>query len=127
MMWLMLMSKVIRPGVIHVSRVEPARVQHEWIKTSRMSISKIWKKLKEKKQLNRCALIMMKLNDSHMEKRVIMLFNDFYGAARDCCLENENKGKIVFQKIPTMETRNFHVIKLNSFVYALRWKNFCLH
>lgn len=50
-MWLMLMSEVIRPGVIHVSGVEPARIQHEWIETARMSISKVWKRLKTQNEL----------------------------------------------------------------------------
>ena len=48
MMWLVLMSEVIRPGVIHVSRIEPTWVQHERIKSTRMSISKIWKRLSGK-------------------------------------------------------------------------------
>lgn len=43
----MLMSEVIRPGVIHVSRVEPAWIQHKWIKAARMSVGEIWKRLKE--------------------------------------------------------------------------------
>jgi hypothetical protein len=48
-----------------------------------MSVSEIWKRLKENKKLNQCALIVMQRNDSHMEKRAMMLFNDFNGAARD--------------------------------------------
>lgn len=43
MMRLMLMSEVIRPGVIHVSRVEPAGIQHKWIVGARMAESEIWK------------------------------------------------------------------------------------
>lgn len=76
-MWLMLMSEVIRPGVIHVSRIEPARVQHEWIKAARMSIGEIWKRLKGNKKLNQCALIVLQVNNSHMEKRAMMLLMIF--------------------------------------------------
>jgi hypothetical protein len=42
-MWLMLMSEIVGPCVIHISRVQPARIKHEWIETAWMSISEICK------------------------------------------------------------------------------------
>jgi hypothetical protein len=92
----MLMSKVIRPGVIHVSRIEPTGIQHEWIKTARMSISEIWKRLKENKKLNQCALIVMIDLMIHTWKMCDDAFNDFYGAAR--LFENKHQKNEVFKR-----------------------------
>jgi hypothetical protein len=52
MVRLVLMSEVIRPGVIHVSGVKPAGIQHEGIEAARMSISEIWKRLKQSIEVN---------------------------------------------------------------------------
>lgn len=46
MMWLMLMSEVICPRIIHISSIQPARIEHEWIKSARMSICIICNKNK---------------------------------------------------------------------------------
>lgn len=65
----------------------------------------------------------------HIGKRVkLATFNDFFlGAACNKSLFQKSNKKNIFQKIPTRETRNSHVIKLNSFVYVLRrWKNFSM-
>lgn len=115
-MWLMLMSEVIRPSVIHVSCIEPSRIQHERIEAARMSISEIWKRLKREK-INRWTWIVLQLRrlpHAGKEKLFLMIFME---PTAGIFVWKIKLRKTLFKRFRRWKQ---DVIKLNSFVYALR-------